>query len=77
MAILQNRDVAFVCLCIGIHLIYRHYRRISFPLPPGPRRWPIVGSVFSFPRAYAHVYYKNLGEKLGGFKTSSVQTDMT
>lgn len=71
MPILQNRDVAFVCICIGIHLIYRYYRRIAFPLPPGPRRWPVVGNAFSFPLTYTHIFYKNLGERLGEYNESS------
>ncbi|CAE6514159.1 unnamed protein product [Rhizoctonia solani] len=44
--------LVLTCTC-GLSLAILHQRRsksTSFPLPPGPRRWPVVGSLFSIPR---------------------------
>ncbi|KXN85007.1 O-methylsterigmatocystin oxidoreductase [Leucoagaricus sp. SymC.cos] len=35
------------------------------PLPPGPARWPMFGNSFMMPLTYAHIFYKELGKKLG------------
>ncbi|KAF9443824.1 cytochrome P450 [Macrolepiota fuliginosa MF-IS2] len=59
------RDISFLCLCVLIHYTYRHRRRPVLPHPPGPPRWPIIGNALSIPLAYMHIFYKNLGDKLG------------
>ncbi|KAF9444004.1 cytochrome P450 [Macrolepiota fuliginosa MF-IS2] len=65
MAILSLRDILLLCFCVLIHFIYRNRRRAVIPYPPGLRRWPIIGSALSMPLTYVHVFYKNLGDKLG------------
>lgn len=41
--------VASAAICLN--LLYQNSKRSSssYPLPPGPPRWPIVGSLFSMP----------------------------
>ncbi len=64
MAIFALRDLLFFCACAVTYCVYR-YRRGSLVLPPGPTRWPIVGSALSIPFKSASVVYKELGERLG------------
>ncbi|KAF9443425.1 cytochrome P450 [Macrolepiota fuliginosa MF-IS2] len=65
MVILSLRDILCLFFCIFIHYIYRYRRKPTFPYPPGPRRWPIIGNALSIPLTYMHVFYKDLGDRLG------------
>ncbi|KAF5346774.1 hypothetical protein D9756_010418 [Leucocoprinus leucothites] len=65
MALLRLQDVAFLSICLIIHLSYRHRRRTTLPLPPGPRRWPIIGHALSIPMTFMPKAYKVMGERLG------------
>ncbi len=65
MALLSLRDVLFFCFCSVLHFIYRYRRRPVVPLPPTLPGWPIVGNAFQIPLTYPHVFYKELGQKLG------------
>ena len=42
--------VVLLALCLIVPLFIQKARRRSLPLPPGPKRWPIVGNAFSFPK---------------------------
>ncbi|KAJ3573150.1 hypothetical protein NP233_g2618 [Leucocoprinus birnbaumii] len=59
------RDVLVLCLCVVVHLGYRRRQRRHPPLPPSLPQWPIVGNAFQLPPSALHVYYKELGQKLG------------
>ncbi|KAF9451146.1 cytochrome P450 [Macrolepiota fuliginosa MF-IS2] len=63
--ILNFRDIVFLCLCGLLHIIYRNRRKPHLPLPPSLPRWPLVGNAFQIPRTYAHIFYQELGRKLG------------
>ncbi|XP_006455053.1 hypothetical protein AGABI2DRAFT_187530 [Agaricus bisporus var. bisporus H97] len=65
MAILRQRDILVVGFCLALHFIYRSHKRRLLPLPPGPTRWPVVGSVLSMTLNYAHISYQKLGKRLG------------
>jgi len=58
-------DLFVLLLCFLIHLGYRHRRRGSVLLPPGPYRWPVFGNAFMIPSTNVPIFYKQLGEKLG------------
>ncbi|KAF9447962.1 cytochrome P450 [Macrolepiota fuliginosa MF-IS2] len=65
MGLLSPRDILFLCFCILIHYVYRYRRRPALPYPPGLPRWPVIGNALSIPLTYMHVFYKNLGDRLG------------
>ncbi|KAJ3567440.1 hypothetical protein NP233_g6373 [Leucocoprinus birnbaumii] len=48
-----------------LHLVFRRQRRKLLPFPPGPPRWPIFGNALSMPLEYIHVFFKDLGKRLG------------
>ncbi|KAF9449667.1 cytochrome P450 [Macrolepiota fuliginosa MF-IS2] len=65
MALLLLRDIPVLCFCILAHFIYRYRRKPILPYPPGLPRWPIIGNALSIPLTYMHIFYKNLGDRLG------------
>ncbi|KAF5348574.1 hypothetical protein D9756_009655 [Leucocoprinus leucothites] len=65
MFAVNAQDLLVLCLCFVLHVGYRYRRKRSLPSPPGPTRWPIAGNAFMMPSTYIHVFYKNLGAKLG------------
>ncbi|GJE99021.1 cytochrome P450 [Phanerochaete sordida] len=59
-------STVFISLLIGIALasfIYR-YRRTP-PLPPGPTRWPVVGSAFGLPKEHEWLTYERWSQEHG------------
>ncbi|KXN80787.1 O-methylsterigmatocystin oxidoreductase [Leucoagaricus sp. SymC.cos] len=65
MALFKIQDAVFVSICLLVHLSYRYRRRSTLPLPPGPRRWPIIGHALSIPMTHMSKAYKLMGEQLG------------
>ncbi|KAF5346731.1 hypothetical protein D9756_010407 [Leucocoprinus leucothites] len=65
MAILGFRDIAVICVAGSLHLFYRYRRKNQHPLPPSLQGWPIVGNAFQIPLTFVHVFYQDLGRKLG------------
>ncbi|KAJ3560779.1 hypothetical protein NP233_g10612 [Leucocoprinus birnbaumii] len=65
MAILGLKDAVFLCFCGLVHLVYRRRRTRLLPLPPSLPGWPIVGNAFQLPLSYVHVFYEELGRRLG------------
>ncbi|KAF8695470.1 hypothetical protein AX14_001806, partial [Amanita brunnescens Koide BX004] len=43
----------------------RKNSRSSLPLPPGPKRWPIVGNLFNFPSGKHWLVYDQLCKQYG------------
>ena len=39
-----------VIVCLVPILLIRRSRRGALPLPPGPKRWPVIGSALSVPK---------------------------
>ncbi|XP_006455052.1 hypothetical protein AGABI2DRAFT_209318 [Agaricus bisporus var. bisporus H97] len=62
---LRLRDILVAGFCIILHLVYRSHKRRLLPPPPGPTRWPVVGSILSMTLNYAHISYQKFGKKLG------------
>jgi cytochrome P450 len=47
-----------------VHRVFiRFEARRRFPLPPGPRGWPIIGNLFDYPRELPHIMYTEMGRK--------------
>jgi hypothetical protein len=42
--------VAITLSILCVLVLRRNHKRTRFPLPPGPPRWPVVGSLFSMPK---------------------------
>ncbi|KAI0028104.1 cytochrome P450 [Vararia minispora EC-137] len=59
-------DIFVVGLVISlVHWISSSHRRRGLSLPPGPRGVPIIGSLFSVPRANECIIYRDWGLKYG------------
>ncbi|KXN85014.1 O-methylsterigmatocystin oxidoreductase [Leucoagaricus sp. SymC.cos] len=66
MAIVISRNLVLVGILTLAYLVNRYRQQRHLRLPPGlPGKWPFVGNAFALPREYAHVFYKELGKKLG------------
>ncbi|KAJ3560613.1 hypothetical protein NP233_g10721 [Leucocoprinus birnbaumii] len=59
------RDLAIICVTGSIYFLYHYRRRNRHPLPPRLRGWPIVGNAFQLPLTFVHLFYQDLGRKLG------------
>lgn len=44
----------------------------SLPLPPGPRKLPVLGNAFDFPKSEPWVTFSKWGEQYGAFISSSI-----
>ncbi|QRV88345.1 cytochrome P450 family protein [Ceratobasidium sp. AG-Ba] len=44
--------------------VWRRLKSESFPLPPSPRRWPVIGHLLSMPTKDEHLGFIELGKKL-------------
>lgn len=65
MVLLSLRDILFLCLCGTLHLINRYRKKPVAPLPPTLPGWPIIGNALQIPLTGAHLFYKELGQRLG------------
>ncbi|KXN84166.1 O-methylsterigmatocystin oxidoreductase [Leucoagaricus sp. SymC.cos] len=61
----QLQDLLVLGICAIAHLAYRHRRKKLLPLPPGIPGWPLLGNALDMPLQYVHVFYKDLGKRLG------------
>ncbi|KXN82035.1 O-methylsterigmatocystin oxidoreductase [Leucoagaricus sp. SymC.cos] len=65
MLSVRLQDLLILCICAAVHVVYRHRRKRRLPLPPGLPKWPLVGNAFDMPLRNPHVYFKELGKRLG------------
>ncbi len=49
----------------GLTLLVMYARKRRLPYPPGPKRLPVVGNLFSMPSQEEWVTYKKWSEELG------------
>ncbi|KAJ3552424.1 hypothetical protein NP233_g12886 [Leucocoprinus birnbaumii] len=59
-----------------IHLLYRYRRGNGRSLPPRPPGWPIVGNALQIPLTFVHLFYQDLGMKLGS-KIKEIRPEIT
>ena len=64
-------------LVVFFFLLYKAYGRLNagsaLPLPPGPRRLPIIGSVHHIPLENQHVAFMNWKETYGVSSSSPTE----
>ena len=68
----------FVAACLAAHAIWQRTARSSrssLPLPPGPRRLPLLGNLFDIPRKSAWTTFTAWSHKYGTFPTLVVFYD--
>jgi hypothetical protein len=55
-------------LLAAVVLLWRRSKQLhkdSAPLPPGPKRWPIIGSLLQMPRTFEHETYREWSRQYG------------
>ncbi|KAE9388250.1 cytochrome P450 [Gymnopus androsaceus JB14] len=56
--------IALALLVLFARHVWVHPQR-PFPLPPGPKGWPIIGNIFDVPKEKLHIAYMDMGRKYG------------
>lgn len=69
-----NNYVLFLAVLLGGVLLIRHLRGKRLPLPPGPFRWPIIGSALQVPKTYAWLTYSKWAKTYGESTTNRSRT---
>ena len=57
--------VVLVTILGSLGIYYVSSKRSSAPLPPGPKKLPVLGNLFNMPRIQPYVAYKALSKQLG------------
>jgi len=65
----DNFDALAILAALFCTLVIYHLngKLSSVPLPPGPRKFPIVGNLFNAPRTHPYITYRNWGKEYGMF----------
>lgn len=53
---------------LAMYLLKRLAQPSNLPLPPGPKRLPIFGHLFSMPRSAEHIVYANISKELNSMR---------
>ena len=64
--------IIIVTTLLATYLTYRKITQISKLLPPGPRRWPIIGNLFDLPKGYDWLYWAKHKELYGPISSITV-----
>ena len=68
--ILNNTDKLVICLNFGLILLVYFYsktKRSSLPLPPGPKKLPLLGNVLGFPTSHEWLKFAEWGKQFSRF----------
>ena len=57
--------VIFITLILIAFIHVRNRKRSTLPLPPGPKKWPLLGNLFDLPKSQAWLTYAKLGKEYG------------
>ncbi|CUA71919.1 O-methylsterigmatocystin oxidoreductase [Rhizoctonia solani] len=59
------KEIAIVSMAAGVAYLVKELADFSTKrLPPGPKRFPLIGHILSIPRTFEHVAYANMGKEL-------------
>lgn len=53
-------------ILIGLYAYFSQGPRSKLPLPPGPRKWPVVGNLFDMPSTFEWITFMEWSKKYGG-----------
>jgi hypothetical protein len=66
--------ILFVLFVLTITLLWRRFNskqpHNNLPLPPGPKRWPFVGSLLQMPKVFEHETYKEWSRQYGDYSVA-------
>ena len=66
--ILNNTDKLVILLAVGLTLyFYSKNKRSSLPLPPGPKKLPLLGNLLDFPTSHQWLQYIEWGKQFSRF----------
>jgi hypothetical protein len=77
----QSLMAAAITLVLSVLLAFvlwktaKRLLRPTFPLPPGPRGWPIIGNLFQIPKDFEHETYHAWARECGTFIVFPVLLD--
>jgi hypothetical protein len=71
MSILLSTTVAFILTLVLIPL-YWASKRARLPLPPGPKRWPLIGNLLDVPKTNFVETYTEWARKYGSYIISCI-----
>ena len=58
--------LAVLATLLGSLIVYYvTLKRSTAPLPPGPKKLPILGNLFNFPQTNPHIVYSSWSKQLG------------
>ncbi|KAF8999423.1 hypothetical protein BDQ17DRAFT_752950 [Cyathus striatus] len=63
-AFMSITDISLIAACFSL-AVYGYTRRATLPLPPGPKRYPIIGSLLSMPKTFQWETFVQWGEETG------------
>ena len=63
--ILNDLDKLGIFLAFGciLYVYYKHYKRSSLPLPPGPKKHPLLGNLLDLPTSHQWRKYVEWGKQ--------------
>ena len=67
--ILNDLDKLVISLAFGciLYVYYKHYKRDSLPLPPGPKKHPLLGNLLDLPTSHEWLKYAEWSKQFSMF----------
>ena len=76
--ILNDLDKLVITLAFGciFYVYYKHYKRSSLPLPPSPKKHPLLGNLLDLPTSHEWLKYAEWAKQFSMFPVSFQPPDM-